>query len=108
MIGTRFSWRPYRAAAKLITRASYTTDNGTTKFPTTESKASYGLGLKIGVDLANTSFKGVDETALYEGISDGLHGRTTQVEVETLRAALTKVQQAMREADAEKKQPEEV
>lgn len=72
------------------------TDN---KFSTTETQASYGIGMQMGQQLV-TAFEGVDLDAAQQGIADAFNNVAPQVNEETVRTAFTEIQNKIEEADA--------
>ena len=70
-------------------------------FSTDESKASYGVGLQMGQQLASV-FEGVSLEAALAGIEDGFAAKAPRIEGEAINAAFGVIQERLQAADAEK------
>lgn len=75
------------------------------KFETVEQKASYGIGLQMGQQLAGSGLEGLDVASIAEGIATALAGEMPAIEVDDINNALQtlhgKAQQAREEASKE-------
>ena len=73
------------------------------KFETVEQKASYGIGLQMGQQLAGSGLEGLDISSISEGIATALKGDMPVIEVDEINQALQEVHgraQEVREAAA--------
>ena len=59
------------------------------KLETTAQKASYGIGLQMGQQLARTGLKGLDAQAIAAGISTILEGNKPAISIDAINAALS-------------------
>jgi len=71
------------------------------KLETTEQKASYGIGLQMGQQLAGSGLEGLNVGAIAAGIATVLAGDEPLIEIDDVNAALKEVHQ---KADALRKQ----
>ncbi|MBL4829535.1 MAG: FKBP-type peptidyl-prolyl cis-trans isomerase [Aliivibrio sp.] len=55
---------------------------------TTEQKASYGIGLQMGQQLAGSGLEGLNVAAIAKGIATSLTGDTPEIEVDEINNAL--------------------
>ncbi len=69
------------------------------EFTTTEDIASYGIGMQMGQQLAN-SFPGVSVTAALAGIQDAAAGKSPQVNPDDINEAFQVIQQQLKELEA--------
>ncbi len=65
----------------------------TDKFRTIDERASYGIGLQMGQQLAGQPFQGMQNEAVLAGIADALYGRPSQVSHEALNEAIEDLNQ---------------
>lgn len=63
------------------------------KFSTIDERASYGIGLQMGQQLAGQPFEGMQNEAVLAGIADALNGRPSQVSHEDLNEAIEDLNQ---------------
>ena len=70
-------------------------------FSTDESKASYGVGLQMGQQLASV-FEGVSLEAALAGIEDGFAAKAPRVEGQAINDAFGVIQERLQAAEAEK------
>jgi len=70
------------------------------KFSTTETQASYGIGMQMGQQLV-AAFEGVDLEAAQEGIADAFKSIAPQVDEATVREAFTEIQKKIEDAEAQ-------
>lgn len=70
-------------------------------FSTDETKASYGVGLQMGQQLASV-FEGVSLESALAGIEDGFAAKAPRVEGEAINAAFQVIQERLQSAEAEK------
>ncbi|MDC0611265.1 FKBP-type peptidyl-prolyl cis-trans isomerase [Vibrio sp.] len=72
------------------------------KFETVEQKASYGIGLQMGQQLAGSGLEGLEVASIAEGIATALKGDMPAIEVDEINKALqeihTRAQQVREEA----------
>lgn len=71
------------------------------KFTTNEAKASYGIGLQMGEQLAANPFEGLEIEAVQAGLFDAFNKQELQVDPQDLQAAFQEIQQKMQAAQAE-------
>ncbi|MGX9418099.1 FKBP-type peptidyl-prolyl cis-trans isomerase [Vibrio sp. RC27] len=75
------------------------------KLETVEQKASYGIGLQMGQQLAGSGLEGLEVAAIAEGIATSLAGEMPAIEVDDINNALQtlhgKAQEARQAAAAE-------
>lgn len=69
-------------------------------FSTTEAKASYGIGLQMGQQVAGT-FDGVEINAVLAGIQDAHARKEPQVPGEEINAAFMEIQERLKAQEAE-------
>ena len=73
------------------------------KFETVEQKASYGIGLQLGQQLAGSGLEGLDVDAIAAGIATVLSGGMPVIEIDDINAALQDMHQraeSVRQAQA--------
>lgn len=70
-------------------------------FSTDESKASYGVGLQMGQQLASV-FEGVSLDSALAGIEDGFAGKGPRINGDDINAAFAVIQERMQAAEAAK------
>lgn len=70
------------------------------EFTTTESKASYGIGIQMGQQLIN-SFPGVSVAAALVGIQDAVDGKEPQVNPDEINQAFQVIQQQLKEMESQ-------
>jgi len=70
-------------------------------FSTDEAKASYGVGLQMGQQLASV-FEGVSLESALAGIEDGFAAKAPRIEGEAINAAFQVIQERLQAAEAEK------
>jgi FKBP-type peptidyl-prolyl cis-trans isomerase FklB len=73
------------------------------KFETVEQKASYGIGLQMGQQLAGSGLEGLNVAAIAAGIATSLAGEMPAIEVDEINNALQAIHtkaQEVREAAA--------
>ena len=63
------------------------------KFETVEQKASYGIGLQMGQQLAGSGLEGLDVDAIAAGIATVLSGGMPVIEIDDINAALQDMHQ---------------
>lgn len=72
------------------------------KFETVEQKASYGIGLQMGQQLAGSGLEGLEVASIAEGIATALKGEMPALEIDEINNALQEIhgraQQAREEA----------
>ncbi len=72
------------------------------KFETVEQKASYGIGLQMGQQLAGSGLEGLEVASIAEGIATALKGEMPALEIDEINSALQEIhgraQQAREEA----------
>ncbi len=68
-------------------------------FSTTETQASYGIGMQMGQQLV-AAFEGVDLDAAQQGIADAFNHIAPQVDEATVRTAFIEIQKRIEEAEA--------
>ncbi|MCE0494024.1 FKBP-type peptidyl-prolyl cis-trans isomerase [Vibrio salinus] len=61
------------------------------KFETVEQKASYGIGLQMGQQLAGSGLEGLDISSISEGIATALKGEKPALEVDDINNALQEI-----------------
>jgi len=69
------------------------------EFSTTETQASYGIGMQMGQQLV-AAFDGVDLEAAQQGIADAFQKVAPQVEESVVREAFTEIQKRIEESEA--------
>jgi len=69
------------------------------KFSTTETQASYGIGMQMGQQLV-AAFEGVDLDAAQEGIADAFNSVKPQIDEATVRDAFTEIQKKIEDAES--------
>lgn len=72
------------------------------QFETLEQKASYGIGLQMGGQLANAPFEGFCVDSVKVGFTDALQQAAPQVDPEAINEAFQVLQARIQEAEAEK------
>ena len=72
-----------------------------TKLETTAQKASYGIGLQLGQQLARTGLRGLDIEAIAAGIGTALAGEMPAIPVDDINAALAEFHEAAEAAERE-------
>lgn len=70
-------------------------------FSTDESKASYGVGLQMGQQLASV-FEGVSLESALSGLEDGFAGKGPRINGDDINAAFAVIQERMQAAETEK------
>jgi len=73
------------------------------KFETVEQKASYGIGLQMGQQLASSGLEGLNVACISEGIATALKGDMPAIEVDEINNALQEIHtqaQTAREEEA--------
>ena len=63
------------------------------KFETVEQKASYGIGLQMGQQLAGSGLEGLDVDAIAAGIATALLGDMPAIEIDDINSALQDMHQ---------------
>ena len=58
------------------------------KFETVEQKASYGIGLQMGQQLAGSGLEGLNVESIAAGIATALVGEQPQIEIDQINEAL--------------------
>lgn len=58
------------------------------KLESTEQKASYGIGLQMGQQLAGAALPGLDVAAIAKGIDHAINGNELEITLEEINAAL--------------------
>ncbi len=74
------------------------------RLETVEQKASYGIGLQMGQQLAGSGLVGLEIDAIAKGISTALAGKMPEIEIDDINDALRDLHtkaQAVREQEAE-------
>ena len=61
------------------------------KLETVEQKASYGIGLQMGQQLAGSGLEGLSVDAIAKGIATALTGDMPEISVEEINAALQEI-----------------
>ncbi len=61
------------------------------KLDTVETKASYGIGLQMGQQLAQSGLEGLNVAAIAKGIATSLTGDMPEIEVDEINNALCEV-----------------
>jgi FKBP-type peptidyl-prolyl cis-trans isomerase FklB len=64
-----------------------------TKLDTLEAKASYGIGIQLGQQLANSNIDGLDVAAIAYGIETVLSGSVPAIEIDEINQALQALHQ---------------
>jgi len=67
------------------------------KFPTDQTRVSYGIGRQMGDQLKDNPFEGMSMEAVLEGLTDSLNDQPSQVAASDLEAAFKTVSEQMRE-----------
>ena len=73
------------------------------KLDTVETKASYGIGLQMGQQLAQSGLEGLNVAAIAKGIATSLTGEMPEIEVDEINNALREIHtraEAAREVQA--------
>ncbi|MGC9422129.1 FKBP-type peptidyl-prolyl cis-trans isomerase N-terminal domain-containing protein, partial [Vibrio sp.] len=68
------------------------------KFETVEQKASYGIGLQMGQQLAGSGLEGLNVDAIAAGIATALVGEMPAIEVDEINQALQTIHMRAEEA----------
>jgi FKBP-type peptidyl-prolyl cis-trans isomerase FklB len=71
------------------------------KFDTVEQKASYGIGLQMGQQLAGSGLEGLNVDAIAAGIATALTGGQPEIAVDDINAALQELHTRAESARAE-------
>ncbi len=71
------------------------------EYTTLEQRASYGVGLQMGEQLAANPFDGLDFNAVAAGLLDALNGEQSKVSNAELNEAFTHINQLMQAKQAE-------
>lgn len=71
------------------------------KLETVEQKASYGIGLQMGQQLAQSGLEGLNVAAIAKGIATSLTGEMPELEVDEINNALQAIHTRAEEARAE-------
>ncbi|MCG7498734.1 FKBP-type peptidyl-prolyl cis-trans isomerase [Vibrio sp. Of7-15] len=71
------------------------------KLETVEQKASYGIGLQMGQQLAQSGLEGLNVAAIAKGIATSLTGDMPELEVDEINNALQAIHTRAEEARAE-------
>ena len=71
------------------------------KLETVEQKASYGIGLQMGQQLAQSGLEGLNVAAIAKGIATSLTGDMPEIEVDAINEALQALHMRAEEARAE-------
>ncbi|MGF1693706.1 FKBP-type peptidyl-prolyl cis-trans isomerase [Photobacterium kagoshimensis] len=71
------------------------------KLDTVETKASYGIGLQMGQQLAQSGLEGLNVAAIAKGIATSLTGDMPEIEVDDINNALRDLHSRAEEARAE-------
>ncbi|NNN45634.1 MULTISPECIES: FKBP-type peptidyl-prolyl cis-trans isomerase [Vibrio] len=71
------------------------------KFETVEQKASYGIGLQMGQQLAGSGLEGLNVDAIAAGIATALVGEMPAIEVDEINQALQTIHMRAEEARQE-------
>ena len=69
-------------------------------YVTAGQQESYGLGLKMGEQLMQNPFDGLESAAVVIGLSEALKGEASQISDEELRAAFQAINKQMRAKQA--------
>lgn len=70
------------------------------EFSTTEQIASYGIGIQMGQQLAN-SFPGVSVSAALAGIQDAAAGQPSRIDADKINSAFQLIQQQIKQRESE-------
>jgi FKBP-type peptidyl-prolyl cis-trans isomerase FklB len=70
-------------------------------FETVEQKASYGIGLQMGQQLAGSGLEGLNVDAIAKGIATALTGSAPEIEVDAINEALQELHTRAESARAE-------
>ena len=71
------------------------------KLDTVETKASYGIGLQMGQQLAQSGLEGLNVAAIAKGIATSLTGEMPEIEVDDINNALREIHTRAEEARQE-------
>ncbi|GAB3534256.1 peptidylprolyl isomerase [Photobacterium proteolyticum] len=71
------------------------------KLDTVETKASYGIGLQMGQQLAQSGLEGLNVAAIAKGIATSLTGEMPEIEVDEINNALREIHTRAEEARQE-------
>ncbi|WP_353570579.1 FKBP-type peptidyl-prolyl cis-trans isomerase [Candidatus Albibeggiatoa sp. nov. BB20] len=71
------------------------------KLDTLEAKASYGIGIQMGQQLANSNIEGLDVAAIAKGIDTVLSGSMPEIEIDEINQALQHLHQQTEAKNAE-------
>ncbi|ELR63372.1 FKBP-type peptidyl-prolyl cis-trans isomerase fklB [Photobacterium marinum] len=71
------------------------------KLDTVETKASYGIGLQMGQQLAQSGLEGLNVAAIAKGIATSLTGEMPEIEVDEINNALREIHVRAEEARKE-------
>ncbi|UGA55079.1 FKBP-type peptidyl-prolyl cis-trans isomerase [Vibrio sp. VB16] len=71
------------------------------KLDTVEQKASYGIGLQMGQQLAGSGLEGLNVDAIAKGIATSLTGDMPEIEIDEINAALQEIHTRAESARAE-------
>lgn len=71
------------------------------KLETVEHKASYGIGLQMGQQLAGSGLEGLNVDAIAKGIATALTGDMPEIEVDEINSALQEIHSRAESARAE-------
>ncbi|OAN19308.1 peptidylprolyl isomerase [Photobacterium jeanii] len=71
------------------------------KLDTVETKASYGIGLQMGQQLAQSGLEGLNVAAIAKGIAASLTGEMPEIEVDEINNALRELHTRAEQARAE-------
>ncbi|MCE7557046.1 FKBP-type peptidyl-prolyl cis-trans isomerase [Aliivibrio fischeri] len=71
------------------------------KLETVEQRASYGIGLQMGQQLAQSGLEGLNVAAIAKGIATSLTGDMPEIEVDSINEALQALHMRAEEARAE-------
>ena len=71
------------------------------KFETVEQKASYGIGLQMGQQLAGSGLEGLSVDAIAAGIATALVGDMPAIEIDEINSALQDLHQRAESAGQE-------
>ncbi|MGB0894845.1 MAG: FKBP-type peptidyl-prolyl cis-trans isomerase [Parashewanella sp.] len=72
------------------------------KFSTIEQRASYGIGLQMGQQLAANPFDGLDISAVQAGLATAFAGEASEVSNQDLEAAFNEINQRLQKAQEAK------
>ena len=72
------------------------------QYDTIEKQASYGIGRRMGDQLARQPFEGLDVTSIQQGLADALAGLEFAVDVDSINEAFQEIHQKMEAASAAK------